>query len=202
MFSTVSCHSTVHYIIKETAQATWDALADDYLKPPSCKEDWLHIAEEFYDMWNFPYCIAAIDGKHIQIQAPPKSGSMYFNYKKTFSIVLMACCDAKYNFTLIDIGAYGSESDGGVFNGSVFGIQMDKNEMFNPGPKKLPNSDLVHPYTLVADEAFPLKRYILRPYPGKHLDDSKRIYNYRLSRARRVIENTFEILVNRWRLFR
>ncbi|KAK4886741.1 hypothetical protein RN001_003012 [Aquatica leii] len=195
-------HSTVHKIIKNTAEAIWNALSSNYLKNPSTKEEWLKIAQGFHNKWNFPNCIGALDGKHIQIQAPAKSGSRFFNYKKTFSIVLLACCDADYLFTLIDIGAYGSESDGGVFKNSIFGNMLEQSQLNVPPPTKLPNSNIVHPYTIVADEAFPLKTYIMRPYPGRNLTASKRIFNYRLSRARRVIENTFGIMVNRWRLLR
>ena len=63
-----------------------------------------------------------------------------------------------------------------------------------PPPTTLPNDDSgeTFPYMLVADEAFPLKTYMMLPYAGRLLDDdSKRIFNYRLSRARRVIENVF-----------
>lgn len=195
-------HSTVHYIVKETASAIWEALSKTYLKPPSSEEEWLQISREFEKTWNFPHCLGALDGKHIHIQAPSKSGSLFFNYKKTFSIILMASCDAKYNFTLVDIGAYGSESDGGVFAKSLFGKMLDANQMAVPKPKPLANSLVIHPFTFVADEAFPLKSYILRPYPGKNLDRNKRIFNYRLSRARRMIENSFGILVSRWRLLK
>ena len=66
-----------------------------FIKTPTFKKEWLDLATEFGDKWNFPHCIGAIDGKHIIIQAPPRKGSTLFNYKKSFSIVLLTVCDTK-----------------------------------------------------------------------------------------------------------
>ena len=149
--------------------------------------EWKQIIE------NFPHCVGAIDGKHIVIQAPPSSGS---NYKHTHSIVLMAVCDA---FTLVDIGNYGRHNDGGIMSHSNFGQAMEAGTLSLPPPEILPGQCLALPYVFVA---FPLRNYMLRPYPGRFLEESRQIFNYRLSRARQVIENTFGILASRFRVFR
>ena len=56
------------------------------------------------------------------------------------------------------------------------------------------------PYINVADDAFPLTTYCMKPYSSQKLSDSKRIFGYRLSRARRTTENAFGILSNRFRV--
>jgi hypothetical protein len=56
----------------------------------------------------------------------------------------------------------------------------------------------LYPYVLVADEAFQLNEHFVRPEWKKDLNDNRRIFNYRLSRAHQVVENAFGILVTKF----
>ena len=91
--------STVSRIINDMSATIWEKLSE-YTRPPKSEIEWLRIVDEFKNTWNLEHCIGAIDGKHICIENPPNSGSLYYNYKGFYSIVLLAICDAKYNFTL------------------------------------------------------------------------------------------------------
>ncbi|EFN74598.1 hypothetical protein EAG_01839, partial [Camponotus floridanus] len=60
--------TTVSNIIDETCSAIWSNLQKKVLPPSLTKEEWLNIAHDFEDLWNFKHCIGAIVGKHILIQ--------------------------------------------------------------------------------------------------------------------------------------
>lgn len=193
--------TTVSKIIKDTCVAIRQNLMPIYM-PKITTEKWENISNGFYQKWNMPNCVGALDGKHVNIFAPKHSGSAFFNYKASFSIVLMAVVDANYQYTMIDVGSYGSNSDGGIFANCAFGkAWLGRDQKLEvPVNKALPHSDVSLPLVLVADEAFPLKENILRPFPGKNLSERERIFNYRLSRARRIVENTFGITAHTWRI--
>ncbi|XP_018376592.1 PREDICTED: uncharacterized protein LOC108769870 [Trachymyrmex cornetzi] len=194
--------STVRKIIHETCSIIVNVLQPIYLRLPTT-EEWTNICTGFWENWNFPNCVGAFDGKHVEIQAPPNSGSLFFNYKKTVSIVLMAACDYKYMFTLIDIGSYGGNSDGGIFTSSdIYSTLVDGTLNLPEGIANLPESDIQLPCFFIGDSGFPISRFMMRPYSGRLLNERKKIFNYRLSRARRIIENTFGILSSRWRIYR
>ena len=166
-------------IIFETCEAIWDELVNNgYMNFPKSEVEWENVAKEFQVLWDFPNCLGAIDGKHIMMQAPNNSGSYYFNYKKLFSVVLLGVCDSKYRFTLVDIGQAGRISDGGVFSASNIGEAMKTNSLNIPEPTYLPNTGIKSPYVFVADEAFKLETFMIKPYPKAVLDLPKRICNY------------------------
>lgn len=138
------------------------------------------------------------------MQAPPNSGSTFYNYKGCHSLVLLACSDAHYRFILVDIGAEGRQSDGGIFQKSQICKQLEEDTMHLPLPKSVGgSSEPILPFVLISDEAFPLTKYMMRPYPRSgSLNIRKKIFNYRLSRARRVVESAFGILAAKWRIYR
>lgn len=78
---------------------------------------------------------------------------------------------------------------------------FENNTLSVPEARSLPNTNSLLPFSLVGDEGFPLKTYLMRPYAKRNLhSNEQKIFNYRLSRARRVVENAFGILMARWRI--
>ena len=150
--------TTISNIISETCTAIFECLKTEYLRAPTYSEEWKNISEQFEENWNFPHVIGAIDGKHIRIECPKNSGTLYYNYKGYFSIVLLAICDANYCFTLFDIGSYGSNNNSGVLANSEMGIRFATNDFNLPIAEKLNGCAYKPlPYFLLGDEIFPLK---------------------------------------------
>lgn len=111
----------------------------------------------------------------------------------------MAICDSNYQFIFVDVGAYGSEGDGGVFAKTNFGRKIYEDELPLPDDSNISGRKI--PYYFVSDDAFTLSKRIMKPFVpkrGVRLTDQERVFNYRLSRARRCIENSFGILSSKW----
>ncbi|KAH7951642.1 hypothetical protein HPB52_010951 [Rhipicephalus sanguineus] len=112
----------------------------------------------------------------------------------------MAVMDSECKYVLVDVGAEGRQTDGDIFKESDFGRDLTDGCLDIPPLGSLPGTSTNVPYVFVGDEAFQLRKDFMRPYPAKPLDDGKRIFNYRLSRARRCAENAFGITAARWRI--
>jgi hypothetical protein len=78
----------------------------EYIPVPTT-EKWYEIADAFFEKWNFPNSIGAIDGKHVTVVCPSLSGSLYHNYKRYFSILLQAVADADCRIIAVDISTEG-----------------------------------------------------------------------------------------------
>ena len=100
------------------------------------------------------------------------------------------------------VGSFGRNSDGGIFARSKLGKYLETH-LGIPEDKQLPGTSCFAPHVIVGDEAFPLKTYLRRPYSGSQNkgDNEKSISNYRLSRAKRVVENAFGILSHKFQIY-
>lgn len=131
--------STVATLVKDTCDVIWEQMRGTYMPVPT-EELWRNTARRFHEKWNYPNCIGALDGKHVVIQAPANSGSRFYNYKGTFSVVLLALVDADYRFLAVDVGGFGSNSDGGIFANSSLGQALQAGTLNVPAPCPLPSA--------------------------------------------------------------
>ena len=119
--------------------------------------------------------------------------------------------DADYKFTYVDIGCQGRISDLGVFKNCELYKLLASYQANIPPPSPVnalsdlndsflleSNNEANIPYVIIADDAFLLTTYSMKPYSQKNLSESRRIFNYRLSQARRTSENTFGMLSNQF----
>ena len=139
--------------------------------PEKTENDWVNTANDFYRRTQFPNCIGAVDGKHVRIKMPTGSGSLFYNHKHFFSILLLALVAANYCFITVDVGAFGKSSDSNVFKKSNIGRKLESNQLGIPGSRPLPNDEngKCIPIVFVGHEAFALSEHVLRPYPNRDL---------------------------------
>ena len=192
--------STICKFIPQVCKAILKEFQQEYLVCPTDPEHWKKIEERFKNRWNVPHAFGALDGKHIAIKKPKKSGSEYFNYKGYFSLGLLALVDADYKFLWVNVGASGSSSDAQIFNRSKLKRRIENGTLGLPPPEPLgPGAPDLH-YFLLGYDAFALMSWLIKTYSRCQLTREERIANYRISRGSRVVENSFGILAKRFRV--
>lgn len=173
--------STISNIIKEVTTAITIVLKEEFLRFPYTEDEWRVISNDFGEQWNFHHVIGALDGKHCVIDPPLQSGSMFYNYKGDYSVVLLALVDAQLRFIYVDVGTNGRVSDSGVWNKCSLKHHLDKGTLNIPPPAPLPGTQDKFPFVIVGDGGFSLSEKLLMPYPKPQCTGmiNRRIFNYR-----------------------
>ncbi|XP_014679878.1 PREDICTED: uncharacterized protein LOC106819809, partial [Priapulus caudatus] len=187
-------HNTMSVLVREVCQAIVDEYKEKVISCPIFAEEGCAVAEMFARSWNVLHACGALDGKHVACRKPANIGSLYHNYKGFFSIVLMGLVDADYKFLWIDVGGHGHMSDSQISNDLELKECLVYGTICLPPADPLPKDDRDMPYLFLADDAFAMRTNMMKSYSMRKITKGQRIYNYRISRRRRVVENAFGIL--------
>ena len=206
-YTSLSCQfrvgrSTISKFLPEICRAIQEQFTREYLKYPTTPDEWKEVEREFRIRWNVPHALGALNGKHVALKKPKNSGALYYNYKGFFSIVMLALIDGHYKFRWVDVGTAGSCSDGQIFNASQLKRRIEDGRIGFPGPAPITQGGRDVPYFILADDAFALKTWLMKPYGRRMLTREEKIAKYRISKGMRVVENAFGILVSRFRVMR
>lgn len=187
-------------VLKDTCRAIVTVLKRRFVKLPSTPDDWMDEINAFDQRWHYPACVGALDGKHVRILKPRHAGSTFFNYKGYHSVVLMGLVNANYRFLFADVGSEGAVADGGVWRNCQLQKDISSGKVKFPADIQLRGTDTCVSAHIVGDDAFPLSKTLMKPYAKRELSDQEAIYNYRCSRARRIVENVFGVMAARFRV--
>lgn len=180
--------STVAAILHEVCLAISQHLYKKAVRFPKTNAEKQVYADRFFDRWFFPNTYASVDGTHVAIKAPPLHGPDYYNYKKFFSISVLAAVDADGIFTYANVGRPGSCNDASIFN-------------FSKLKELILKDDVDKKFHIIGDGAFPLMECLMKPYLiHAQMPDKEKNFNKRLSRARVAVEDAFGRLKGRWRI--
>ncbi|XP_065892383.1 uncharacterized protein [Dysidea avara] len=189
--------SSVCEIVHETCNAIVDVLLKEYIKFPTGR-DLDQTVNLFKSKWGVPQCFGAVDGCHVPISVPCENHTEYYNRKGWYSMLIQGLADANYCFLDICVGWPGSVHDARVFSHSNLYSKITRGQLLPDKPELI--SGISVPLFMIGDSAYPLQSWLLKPFQhNSDLTTQQRTFNYRISRARIVVENTFGRLKARWR---
>lgn len=199
-------------VIADVCRAIWYGLVDKVLKVPTA-EDWKEIADDFLQDYDFPNCVGAVDVKCVPIKAQPTAFDTALPYpnnprSSSLSAVLLAVADAKCRFRIVDIGGLERQTDSLIFSSSNFGMSLMNGSLDLPQDSMLLDTSTLEPmpHVFVGDEAFPLKKNLMRPFAKskgtKPLPIGQSVFNNRLARAQSVVERAFKMMTAQWQIYR
>ncbi|XP_052222164.1 uncharacterized protein LOC127838414 [Dreissena polymorpha] len=180
MYSFRVCKNTISKFVPEILEALIQEYSGEVLPAIVTTEQWQEIADDFQTNWNFPHACGALDGKHVRIKNPKNSGSLFYNYKGFFSIILLALVDSNYKLIWVNVGANDSASDAQLFNNTELRTMLEINSLNLPDSYPLPCDDKNTPYFLIGDDAFALRTWMMKPYSRRKLTNEERIFTYRI----------------------
>ena len=137
---------------------------------------------------------ALIDWKHVVIQKPKNGSSFYYNYRHTVILPIIAGPNQECLYE--DVGTNDRLNDGCLWSKSKISTVIQDNKVGISPSQLLPDPERLgrFPFVFLDDDAFALKLYLLKPYSLQGLTPEKGVFNYKLSRGRRISESLFGIL--------
>ena len=195
--------STVSVIVQEVCSAivnrSWKPFVEKNM-PKTLQEIKENMAT-FDELWQFPFSFGAVDGCHLPMKCPKgglESAKEYHNFKNFYSIVVMAIVDARNRFMWASSGFPGNSHDAIIFQSTDLYNKIS-NEEYLPAYCIKDSETEIYP-VLLGDSAFPFLPWLMKPYGNAILTNEQCYFNYRLSRARMVVEGAFGQLKGRWRI--
>ncbi|XP_067637509.1 uncharacterized protein [Eurosta solidaginis] len=190
--------STVCEIVLEFCTQTWKHLSLTYMPSfPLTREKVSKLVQGF-EAVGFPQCMGAVDGCHIEVHPRSEDATDYYNYKGSYSTILLALVDARYRFIYINVGSQGRCNDSQIFESSTLKTHLEKCPYLDE--MRTPVSGVDVPIFIIGDSAFRFSKMLMKPYAFQvSQNEDEKNFNYFLSKVRRVVENAFGHVKARFR---
>lgn len=189
--------STVCLVTREVCQAMVAVLLPKYIRFP-VNDGLKEVVTGFKHKWGFPQCAGVVDGTHIPIVSPQEYPADYFNRKGWHSILMQGTVNHLGHFVDVYIGWPGRVHDARVFTNSTLYRKGQEGALLPQWVEHLEGRDV--PLVILGDPAYPLLSWLMKAFPDNgRLTSQQKLFNYRLSRARVVVEHAYGRLKGRWR---
>lgn len=189
--------SSVCFVTRQVCRAMVTILLPKYVRFP-VNDVLKEVVAGFKHKWGFPQCAGVVDGTHIPIVSPQEYPADYYNRKGWHSVLMQGTVNHLGHFVDVYIGWPGRVHDARVFTNSTLYRKGQEGDLLPRWTQPVGGSDV--PLVILGDPAYPLLSWLMKAFPDNgRLSSQQKVFNYRLSRARVVVEHAYGRLKGRWR---